>query len=159
MAEVLDLMIATLEAYPASLAEELSTARFTKMIYLIDWYHCIHHGRQSSDIRWVYDAHGPFVWTVKDIAESRGDIFEIAQTTNMFGRKKRVFRLKHGHPVARLTSSEKAAVEKIVELTRKLYWEDFIKLVYGTHPIASSERGSSLDLVQKAKEYSRRQSL
>ncbi len=48
---------------------------------------------------------------------------------------------------------EKASLDYIIEVTKKLYWGDFIKLVYATHPIASSERYSYLNLIEKADEY------
>lgn len=57
----------------------------------------------------------------------------------------------------RLTDDERNSCDHIIEVTRKLYWAPFIKLVYSTHPIASSERHTFLDLVLKAAEYRQQQ--
>ncbi len=71
----------------------------------------------------------------------------------MYGQKKAVFSLKNENYQPKLNVEERASIDRVVEATRKIYWDDFIKLVYSTHPITSSERYSYLDLVGKAEEY------
>ena len=154
MAELHDVMAYIIQNYPTK--HELSNARLTKMVYLADWRQAISRGRQISAIHWYFANFGPFVRDVETTAAFRDDLFATDLGSNMFGQPKKSFTMKDLAYRPRLDSSEQAAVDHIIEVTKKLYWNDFIKLVYSTHPIASSERYSYLDLVQKAKEYGER---
>lgn len=151
MAELHDVMAYIIQTYPSR--HELSNARLTKMVYLADWRQAISEGRQITGIRWYFDNFGPFVRDVETTALFRDDIFSIDLGSNMFGQPKKSFALRDPNYQPSLTPSERAAIDHIVGVTKPLYWKEFIKLVYSTHPIASSERYSYLDLVQKAAEY------
>jgi hypothetical protein len=132
---------------------ELSNARLTKMVYLSDWHQAISHGRQISNIEWYFDNYGPFVTDVEQTAKEHADLFEIVIALNIYGQPKKAFSLKQEAFTPSLTYEEQASLDHVIDITHKLYWNDFIKLVYGTYPVASSERYSFLDLVRKAKEY------
>jgi hypothetical protein len=154
MAELHDVMAYIIQNYPVP--HELSNARLTKMVYLADWRQAIVEGRQITRINWYFDNFGPFVRDVVNTAASRDDLFATDLGSNMYGQPKVSFQMKHTGYNPSLDQSERAAIDHIIEVTKKLYWNDFIKLVYSTHPIASSDRYTYLDLVQKAKEYSER---
>jgi Protein of unknown function (DUF4065) len=156
MADLQDIMAYIIQAYPSVMEHELSNARLTKMVYLSDWHMALNHGRQISDIKWYFDNFGPFVRDVEITAVSSNDIFSVDLGTNAYGQPKKTFSLKNSSFKPRLTTAEKKSIDHIVDVTRKLYWDDFIKLVYSTHPIASSERYSYLNLVNKAAEYKKR---
>jgi hypothetical protein len=153
MAHLRDVIAYIIKSYPAALRHELSNARLTKMIYLADWHQAINHRRQISNIEWYFDNYGPFVNDVKKEAEKHSDLFDVNSDKNMYGQKKAVFSLKNENYQPELNVEERASIDRVVEATRKIYWDDFIKLVYSTHPITSSERYSCLDLVGKAEEY------
>jgi hypothetical protein len=153
MAELRDVIAYILKKYPSRQLEELSNARLTKMVYLVDWLGCLSTGRQITRIKWRFDNHGPFVWDVKDCAQSNPNLFSVEQDRNAFGAKRTRFNLRDESYKPNLSSFEMSAVDKIINISSPLYWSDFISLVYGTHPIASSERYTDLDLVQKAAEY------
>ncbi|MGZ3217910.1 Panacea domain-containing protein [Paracoccus sp. T5] len=123
------------------------------MIYLADWHSCVTRGKQITDIKWYFDSHGPFVWRVKEAAAARTDLLEVSEEQNMYGGKKLLFKIADRHYKPKLSDAEKKSIDHVIEVTRKLYWADFIKLVYATHPVASSERYSTLDLVAAAKDY------
>lgn len=154
MAELHDVMAYIIQKYPAT--HELSNARLTKMVYLADWRQAIAEGKQITRISWYFDNFGPFVRDVEVTAVQREDLFSIDLGSNMYGQPKKSFALRDPNYQPQLSHSEKAAIDHIIEVTKRLYWNDFIKLVYSTHPIASSDRYSYLDLVQKAKEYGER---
>lgn len=152
MAELLDIVAYIINRYPQNLHHELSNARLTKMVYLSDWHSSLRNGSQISQIKWYFDNHGPYVNDVIDLARSNGDLFSIEETTNAYGGKKRQIGLKKTYE-PELSKKEKASIDRIIEITKTQYWADFINLVYGTHPIASSERYTFLDLKKKAKEH------
>ncbi|WP_018445489.1 Panacea domain-containing protein [Rhizobium gallicum] len=151
MAELHDVMAYLIQNYPAT--HELSNARLTKMVYLADWRQAISQGKQITPIQWYFDNFGPFVRDVETTAAFRDDLFSVDLGSNMYGQPKKSFSLRDPSYRPTLSASEKAALDHIIEVTKRLYWNDFIKLVYSTHPIASSERYSYLDLVKKASEY------
>lgn len=153
MAQLRDVIAYILKTYPEKLSDELSNARLTKMVYLADWRNCLRGKGQISNIRWYFDNFGPFVWDVKSEAESYPDLFSLKHSKNMYGSTKTLFRLVDSSYVPNLTASEKRSIDHIVGISSKKYWDDFIKLVYSTHPISSSERYCFLDLEAKAKEY------
>lgn len=151
MNQIRDLIGYILKHYPAK--HELSNARVTKMVYLADWKHAFEKGSQITGIEWYFDNYGPFVWDVKNEAERHDSLFDIENVPNMYGSKKTLYKLKNKDFEPNLSNDVKKILDHVIEKTAPLYWDDFITLVYSTHPIMTSERYTSLDLVAKAKEY------
>ena len=149
-----DVMIYILKCYPKRLADEMSNARLTKMVYLSDWKNTLASGKQITPVKWYFDNYGPFVNDIENTAKEDSATFLIAIGSNMYGQPKKTFGLKNDEATVNLTESEKSSISSIVDETQKLYWKEFIKLVYSTHPVASSDRYTYLDLAEKAKEYS-----
>lgn len=152
MAKLKDVMAYFISNYPETMKHELSNARLTKMVYLADWHSCINRRAQITPIRWYFDNFGPFVRDIETTAQTNPQLFSVERVSNMYGSAKKQFSLKQQY-TPDLTESEKQSLDHIIEVTKKLYWNDFIRLVYATHPIASSERYEYLNLVDKAKEY------
>ncbi|MER9642386.1 Panacea domain-containing protein [Mesorhizobium sp. M0239] len=157
MAQLHDVMAYLLQHYPANMAHELSNARLTKMVYLADWHQALTYGRQMTDIEWYFDNFGPFVRDVEQRAADMEELFVVDLGSNMYGQAKKTFSVRDRNYVPHLTGDEQNSCDHIIEVTRSLYWAPFIKLVYSTHPIASSERYTFLDLVRKAAEYREQQ--
>ncbi|HAU0969463.1 TPA: DUF4065 domain-containing protein [Legionella pneumophila] len=152
MTKLKDVIAYILKNYP--MKEELSNARVTKIIFLADWHQAINHGKQISNIKWVFDNYGPFVWDIHNEAIKNKDLFDIQEKVNMYGQKKNVICLKNSSYDPEISNMEKESIDHVLNVTKKLYWDDFIKLVYSTYPVMSSERYSTLDLISKAQEYS-----
>ncbi len=153
MAELKDVMAYLISNYPKSIRYELSNARLTKMVYLADWHRALNSGEQITDIEWYFDNYGPFVHDIEREAATNTKIFSINLGNNMHGQPKKAISLKREGYEPILSEKERRSLDHIIEITQKLYWDDFIKLVYSTHPVASSERYSFLNLVDKAEEY------
>jgi hypothetical protein len=152
MAAIKDVIAYFIANYPESMKHELSNARLTKMVYLADWHSSINGRGQITNINWYFDNFGPFVRDIEQTAIAHPEIFQIETLRNAYGSFKKQFSLKNLY-APRLTGNEIESLDHIIEVTKKLYWNDFIRLVYGTHPIASSERYEYLDLSKKAAEY------
>ena len=152
-AKLQNVMAYIIKKYPDGLASEMSNARLTKMVYLVDWKNALEQGNQITDIKWYFDNYGPFVTDIEKAAKTNSSIFVIDLGSNMYGQPKKTFRLRNSNIDIFLNENEKNSIKAVIEETRKLYWKDFIKLVYSTHPVASSERYTYLNLVEKAKEY------
>lgn len=153
MAELKDVMAYIISQYPANMKDELSNARLTKMVYLSDWRNCLRGKGQITDIEWYFDNFGPFVWDIKSTAKANPGIFKVENVPNMYGSAKTLFSLNDVSYQPELSSSERKSIDHIISVASKKYWDDFIKLVYSTYPVSSSERYSKLDLVSKAREY------
>lgn len=142
-----------LKNYPQHMSHELSNARVTKMLYLADWHQAINKGRQITNIDWYFDNYGPYVSDVKETAEADPAVFEAAWTNNMYGQPKLMLGLHDWSYAPNVSIEAKESLDHVLEQTKKMYWDSFIKLVYSTYPVTSSDRYSHLDLVQKATEY------
>ncbi|WP_116654798.1 Panacea domain-containing protein [Pelagibacterium sediminicola] len=153
MGALRDIIAYIIANYPERLHDELSNARLTKMIYLADWHSAIKSRQQISPIRWYFDNYGPFVRDVENEISGDPKTFAVVTGTNMYGQPKKTFSLRKGVDRLDLQPEEKASLDHIIDITKKLYWNDFIRLVYSTHPVASSERYTYLNLIEKAQEY------
>jgi hypothetical protein len=131
----------------------MSNARLTKLVYLSDWRHCLRTNSQISNIKWFFNNFGPFVWDIKDTAKENPHIFELETTTNMYGDQKTIFILNSKDYSPRLSEEEMKSIDHVINETKNLNWDQFIRLVYSTFPIASAERYTYIDLIEKAKEY------
>ncbi|WP_337970235.1 Panacea domain-containing protein [Virgibacillus salexigens] len=139
-----------LHNYPYS--DELSKTRITKMVYLADWYSAVNYGKQITDIEWYFDHYGPYVIDVYDAAKDDKNIV-IENSFSQFGSPKEIIRLNNNSNGSfTLTTDEKVTLDKVINDTRYMYWNDFIKYVYDTYPIKSQQRYSTLNLVNLAEE-------
>lgn len=150
MAKLEDAIAYILREYPYK--DELSNARVTKMLYLADWHNYIRGKAPVTAIDWYFDNYGPFVWDVRKAVRA-SDIMDIEPTVNYFGAPKDQFVLRNKSYKPKLSADERAALDHVITETMSLTWPSFIKLVYSTYPVASSERYTRLDLAAKAKEY------
>ena len=152
MVELIDIISYILKKYPHK--NELSNARLTKMVYLIDWRSAFDYGEQITNINWYFDNYGPFVHDIEEAIDSNPDRIKKLETRTMYGTKKTMFILKDDNVnLDNLSENITSTIDIIIERTKKLYWKDFINFVYSTYPIVTSERYTFLNLVQKAEEY------
>lgn len=151
MAEIKDILAFIIRSYPSP--EHLTKTRATKLVYLSDWKHCIVHDSQITNIEWSFDNFGPFAWDVTKSVEQNPAIFTIQQEYTFFGNPKSVWGLKEIDYRPKLSEQEIETVGFVLRATKKLNMEEFLKVIYSTFPIVSSERGDKLDLVECAKKY------
>lgn len=150
MSKLRDVVAYLCKNYPYEI--ELSNARVTKMVYLVDWKSAIRNNRQLTDVKWIFDRFGPFNYAVFN--EIRDDpFFKITITTNLHGQEKTLIGVEENVQYPSLTEEDIDIIDFVIEKTSPLYWDDFIKLVYSTYPIMTSERLSLLPLPELAAEY------
>lgn len=151
MVNLIDIILYILKFYPHK--DELSNARLTKMIYLADWRSAYDYGKQITNIEWYFDNYGPFVHDVEKTIEEHSDKIATVLTRNIFGKKKILYKLIDANTNITLPQNVDQIVSTIIDLTKGLYWDQFINFVYSTYPIVTSERYTYLNLVGKAKSY------
>ena len=149
-----NIIIYMLKMYPTNLAYKLSKARITKMVYLTDWKKCISSGKQMTNIKWYFDNYGPFVFDVDDVI-NKSDYIESIKEYTIYGNIKTNYVLKNRSIQVALPEEDKKIIDFVINETKTLSWNDFISLVYSTHPIATSQRYSVLNLEKKAEEYNK----
>ena len=151
MVNLIDIISYILKFYPYK--NELSNARLTKMIYLMDWRFAFDHGKQITNIKWYYDNYGHFDHDIKNAINYKEKIKKIIMYT-IYGNKKTLFSLKNNDiKFDNLSEDIISTINIIIEKTKNLSWEQFINFIYSTYPIVTSERYTFLDLVKKAEEY------
>jgi Protein of unknown function (DUF4065) len=151
MSELKDVLASIAQLYPYP--DDLSNARFTKLVYLADWKHCLKYERQITGIEWFFDNYGPFVHDVLKEVKANPAILRLAETTNSHGNKKQLISLANPdyHPM--LEHTEHESIEHVVRVTKAMNFQEFVKIVYSTFPIANSSRYSQLDLPALAARY------
>ncbi|MCG8734751.1 Panacea domain-containing protein [Tenacibaculum finnmarkense] len=130
---------------------ELSKARVVKMIYLADWKSAIIQDKQLTNIKWIYNHYGPYVDDIINILKQDDD-FEIKSDLNYYNKPREIIILKN-KVNAKLDKSTTEILDFVIDKTSRLYWDDFIKLVYSTYPIIQEKKLNQLDLLKLAKEY------
>lgn len=150
MATLKEIVAYFLANYPHK--SELSKARLTKMVYLADWKFAIDHHKQITDIQWKFNHFGPYVDDVHRVALEDPD-FKVVSEVNPYGNLKERIALKGSPKPVELPQNVKATLDHVIEQTKPLNWDSFIKLVYSTYPVLSGERGARLDLIKAADEY------
>lgn len=153
MAELKEVMAYIIKKYPRK--ADLSNARVTKMVYLADWRHLITYKSQITGISWYFDNYGPFVWDIKSTAENNPGLFTVQETTTPYGAPKTMFSIKDDNYSPALDSNEKRSLDHVIQETKDLSWSRFIRLVYSTYPIITSDRFTYIDLPKKVEEYLR----
>lgn len=151
MANLEDILSCIIQKYPYK--DDLSNARLTKLVYLSDWYNAIHNHEQISSIKWYFDNYGPFVWDIYKEVE-KNDLFEIKYTLNFFGTEKKLIKIKKEKNYD-LKKHEINSINKIIEATKDLNYDEFINLVYSTYPIMTTEKYNHLNLINKAKDFNK----
>ncbi|MCE2930269.1 MAG: SocA family protein [Vampirovibrionales bacterium] len=140
-----------IDKYPYK--NELSNARLTKLVYLSDWHQAINRQKQITSIDWYFDNYGPFVWDVENTVKENNDLMVYEEHKTIFGSPKKLFKIIDKSYKPELSEEQKNSLDHVIEKTKSLNFNDFIKLVYSTYPIMTSERYSKLNLVEKAKDY------
>lgn len=155
MAELTDVMVYLCRVYPRK--SDLSNARLTKLIYLADWKSALIRECQITQIEWIFDQFGPFVFDIKDVAAEHPEIFTVVETKTVFGTPKTLIGITDSHPEPALHQEEKEILDWVIAKSKKMPWNEFIRLIYSTYPILSQDRGTILDLVGLAKAYKMQQ--
>lgn len=143
-----DAILYICKKYP--IPDELSKARLTKLIYLADWESCRKTKKQLTGIRWYFNNFGPYVDDVVDAAK-RSKFLDVIETANFYGDRKEMICAKVNAPFPILEKEEIDILDYVIDETRRLYWNDFIKYVYNTAPIVGSDRYTHLNMEHFAK--------
>ncbi|MGZ8223771.1 MAG: Panacea domain-containing protein [Methylobacter sp.] len=151
-----DIVLYICKKYP--IPDELSKARLTKLVYLADWESCVRSGKQLTNIEWCFHNFGPYVDDVVDAARNSYHLI-VTTTNNFYGEKKELISAKKESQLPRIEKAQAEILNFIIEETKKMYWNDFIKHVYSTPPVSGSTRYTSLNLENFAKETRKLNSL
>lgn len=126
---------------------DLTKTRVTKMVYLADWFMVEEYSRQITDIQWFFDHYGPYVSDVLDAADDDKNI-RILETQSSFGTVKYIVQPKVDKQKLKYSLSEEEIeiLNKVIDETKSLTWNDFISYIYETSPVKNAEKYSDLNL-------------
>lgn len=138
--------------------EDLSASRLTKLVYLSDWKNVLEHDEQLTETKWYFNHYGPYVDHLTEISNQNDSGIVATETLNAFGGKKKCFNLKssssaNNQELLQLSRDEKNILDFVISKTQDKNYDDFIRLVYSTYPVANSAKYSDLDLVALGCEY------
>lgn len=125
---------------------EISNARLTKMVYLADWFAVQQFNHQLTNINWYFDNYGPYVNDVVNEANNN-PIFKIISGQTIYGTPKLQIKLSERfNDDLELPDNEQYILDKVIQETKSLNWNNFIQYVYNTPPVKNAYRYSYLDL-------------
>lgn len=131
---------------------ELPNARITKLVFLSDWKSCLDNQSQITNINWYFDYYWPFVRDIENEIDINNDLFSMKEEYNQFWSKKKIFSAKPWYqPV--LDDNLKNVIDFVINLTKELDFNSFIKFIYSTYPIYKSRKFTFLNLIDLAEEY------
>lgn len=148
--KLLEIIRYILSNYPYP--DEISASRLTKMVYLADWKEAIVHGKQITEIKWHFNHRGPYNDEIIQAARKDKNI-KITVKNNIFGNKKTHIELIGCELPGNIDSDFLEVLDFVINATKEKSYGDFLKLVYSTYPVISSDKYDDLDLVSKAAEY------
>lgn len=131
--------------------DELSDARLTKMVYLTDWFSSLVNNKQATEIKWLFNHYGPYVADVFQVAKDSGS-FVVKSKTTVYGNNKKIINYI-GEDNIDLEPLTKSVIDKVIDKTKSMYFNDFIDYVYSTYPVKNNDRYAILDLPKLANEY------
>lgn len=131
---------------------ELSKTRITKMVYLADWYNALQYGEQLTKIDWYFDHYGPYVVDVFNAVKEDRNL-KVVNGYTRYGSPKQTIELNDNNISIfhhRLNGKVIKILDKVIDKTKSMYWDDFIEYIYSSYPIKQSKRFKVLDLEQLA---------
>ena len=130
--------------------EKMSSERLERMIYLSDWHFSINHKKQITNINWRLSSRSLTSNDFLEFIEKESDLFDF-----YYENKMKIIRLVRSQKNYKILDKEiKKTLDHVVDISNKMEEWEIIRLVNSTYPvISSSPYSSSLNLVNKAKEY------
>lgn len=144
MNKLLNIILYIVKYYPYE--DVLTKTRLTKLIYLIDWESILKYGKQMTNISWYFDHFGPYVPDVMDEANNSDELYVVSERSN-FGTEKYIIKSKENKDLIQindLTKEDIEIIDKVINETKSLNWNEFINYVYDTKPIKNSKKYSQL---------------
>lgn len=155
MTSIKDVIFYLIKHYPSDKKDDLSPERLTKMAYLADWHQSIKFQKQITSIQWDFGDYGPLAKNV-DIAneiEKESHLFDVKKSSPL-GNTVVVYSIKKDSDYDTVISdNEKISLNHVIKHTKDLSFGDFIRLIYSTYPFLTSDKYSSLNLIEKSYQY------
>jgi len=138
---------------------EVGVMKLEKILYLADLEHYQRYGRKITGARWVRQRLGPVAKSVlpstrmmdgQEISVSKARVGDYTSDVYRPGPQPRF------HP--QLTTSERAVLDQIIELTRSISATDAARITYETTPMLARleiERREGRELLNEALSFSR----
>lgn len=122
------------------------------MLYLADWRSCLVNNKQLTDLVWMLTYFGPNADRIETHLLFE-DLFRIEVLSDSSGEEKEIVYLVQMNYNPLLSIEECSVLDHVIYQTKNLRWKDFLRLVFSTYPVISTENYRELDLVSLANEY------
>lgn len=147
--------------YFLSKCGKLPKGRLVKLFYLLDWRSALEQGETITQFKWYYNHFGPYLpELINALTNNENDIL-ISAEKNSFGNPSDYVTINPDIKLNdnfNLEKKEIELVEIVINATKDLNFDQFIKFVYSTYPVRTSQKYSELDLVKLADHYKKLQS-
>ena len=137
-------------SYPKEKRYHFTKSRFSKLLYLIDWFSVLKGGSQLTEIKWYFDHFGPYE-DLKHLLYKPG-LFDVREYSTDNGITRYYVSDNKKEPMALpeensdLSQSNKEHIDDVINETKDMDWNTFVDFVYRTPPVRQSVQYTYIDL-------------
>lgn len=126
---------------------ELTRVILTKLVYLADVEFYRRYYRQTTDLIYEFDNHGPFTWEIVDETEKMfsDGLIDIAELPSSFGGPKYVYKCKCEYELKNLDQHTLRVLQYVNSYFSRFGLSELLDYVYNNPPTCLFKRGDIID--------------
>ena len=126
--------------------DNLTQTRLIALLYLIDWKNMLQYKKQLTNISWYFDHYGPYSSDIMTEVNNHNDLY-VELTKSNFGTEKYLIKSKKDNlKITDLTKEDTEIIDKIINDTKLLTWNELMTYVYNTKPIKNTKKYTNITL-------------
>lgn len=127
--------------------KELTRVILIKLVYLTDVEFYRRYYRQTTDLVYEFDNHGPFTWDIVDETEKMfsDGLIDITELPSSFSGPKYVYKCKSGYELRNLDQHTLEVLHYVNSYISKLGLLDLLDYVYTNPPASLFKKGDIID--------------
>ncbi len=126
--------------------DNLTQTRLIALLYLIDWENMLQYKKQLTNISWYFEHYGPYSSDIMNEINNHNDLC-VEPTKSNFGTEKYLIKSKKDNlKITDLTKEDIDIINKVINDTKLLTWNELMTYVYNTKPIKNTKKYTNITL-------------
>jgi hypothetical protein len=127
--------------------KELTRVILIKLVYLTDVEFYRKYHRQTTDLVYEFDNHGPFTWDIVDETEKMfsDGLIDITELPSSFGGPKYVYKCKAEYQLKNLDQHTLNVLQDVNSYFSRFGFSELLDYVYNNPPTCLFKRGDIID--------------
>lgn len=127
---------------------DLTQTKLIALLYLIDWENTLRYKKQPTNISWYFDHYGPYASDVINEVNNHNNLY-VEPTKSNFSTEKYLIKSKTPKDqikIIDLTKEDTDIINKVINDTKLLTWNELMTYVYNTKPIKNTKKYTNITL-------------